>query len=71
LHLHVFFVATKRFNIRVFLILGYLPATANKHYQSRFKVFHFVGVEQQFVWPLSAVQYSSTGYGGTQTFLPC
>jgi len=33
--------ATERFYVRVFL-LGYLPATANEHYQSGFKVFHLV-----------------------------
>jgi len=26
-----------------------LPATANEHYQSGFKVFHLVGVELHFV----------------------
>jgi len=31
-----------------------LPATANEHYQSWIKVFHLVGVELHFVWPLSA-----------------
>jgi len=31
-----------------------LPATANEHYQSGFKVSHLVGVELHFVWPLSA-----------------
>jgi len=31
-----------------------LPATANKHYQFEFKVFHLVEVELHFVWPLSA-----------------
>jgi len=31
-----------------------LPATANEHYQSGFKVFHLVGGELYFVWPLSA-----------------
>jgi len=31
-----------------------LPATANEHYQSGFKVFHLVQVELHFVWPLSA-----------------
>jgi len=31
-----------------------LPATANEHYQSWFKVFHLVVVELHFVWPLSA-----------------
>jgi len=45
-------LATERFYIQVFL-LGYLPATANKHYQSRFKVFHLVEVELHFVWPLA------------------
>jgi len=34
----------ERFYIRIFL-LDYLPATANKHYQSGFKVFHLIGVE--------------------------
>jgi len=43
----------EKFYIRVFL-LGYLPAIANEHYQSGFKVFHCVGVELHFVWPLSA-----------------
>jgi len=47
-------LATERFYIRIFLLLGYLPATANEHYQSGFKVFHLVGVELHFVWPLSA-----------------
>jgi len=46
-------LATVRFYIRVFL-LGYLPATGNEQYQSRFKVFHLVGVELHFVWSLSA-----------------
>jgi len=70
----------ERFYIRVFLLLGYVPATANEHYQSRFKVFHLVGVELHFIWPLSAdlpgmsnptgdfyLQpiHSSTGHGGT------
>jgi len=41
------------FYIRVFL-LGYLSAMANEHYQSGFKVFHLVGVELHFIWPLSA-----------------
>jgi len=40
--------------IRVFLLLGYLPATANEHYQSGFKVFHLFGVDLHFVWPLAA-----------------
>jgi len=40
--------------IRVFLLLGYLSATGNKHYQSGFKVYHLVEVELHFVWPLSA-----------------
>jgi len=31
-----------------------LPATANEHYQFGFNVFHLVGVELHFVWPLSA-----------------
>jgi len=31
-----------------------LPATANEHYQSGFKVFHLVGIELHFVWPLTA-----------------
>jgi len=31
-----------------------LPATVNETYQSGFKVFHVVGVELHFVWPLSA-----------------
>jgi len=71
----------RRFYIRVFLLLSYLSATANEHYQSGFKVFHLV--ELHFVWPLSAElsgmrnptrdyffsgQYSSTGHGGAQTF---
>jgi len=30
-----------------------LLATANEHYQSGFKVFHLVGVELHFVWPLA------------------
>jgi len=61
-----------------------LPTTANENYQSGFKVFHLVGVELNFVWPLSAdlsdmgnpnriffsSQCSSTGHGGTQTFPP-
>jgi len=41
-------LATQRFYTRIFL-LGYLTATANEHYQSRFKVFHLVGVELHFV----------------------
>jgi len=28
--------------------------TVNEHYQSGFKVFHVVGVELHFVWPLFA-----------------
>jgi len=63
-----------------------MPATANEHYQSGFKVFHHLdGVELHFIWPLTAGhpgmgktnqrflspnQYSSTGHGGTQTFPP-
>jgi len=72
------------FTSRVFLLLGYLPATANEHYQSGFKIFHLVWVELYFIWPLSAnlsgmgnptgdfisSQYCSTGHGGTQTFPP-
>jgi len=47
-------LATDRFYIRVFLLLGYLPDTPNEHYQSGFKVFNLVGVELHFVWPLAA-----------------
>jgi len=47
-------LATKRFYIRVFLLLGNLPAAANEHYQFGFTVFHLVEVEPHFVWPLSA-----------------
>jgi len=43
----------ERFYIRVFLLV-YLSATANELYQSGFKVFHLVGVELNYVWPLSA-----------------
>jgi len=46
-------LATERFKISVFL-LGYLPATADEHYQSGFKIFHLVGVELHFVWPMAA-----------------
>jgi len=44
----------ERFYIRVFLLLGYLPATASEHYWSGFKVFHLAGVKLHFVWLLSA-----------------
>jgi len=57
---------------------GYLPATANEHYQSELKVFHLIGVALQFVWPLFAdlsgmgnpnrrffsIQKNSAGHGG-------
>jgi len=47
-------LATERFYVRVFLLLGYLSTTANEHYQSGFKVFHLVGVELHFMWSISA-----------------
>jgi len=71
--------------IRVFLLLGYVPATANEHYQSGFKVFHLVEVDNYILSGLYlqtslswvtlqeifiSIQYSSTGHGSTQTFPP-
>jgi len=36
-------VPRRGFTSNFFFLLGYLPATANEQYQSRFKVFHLVG----------------------------